>query len=131
MLSIIKDLSQAIENIKLFQDEVLHSPDIKDRLSSVRAWYAWRDDPDDPWIFAPSKFIRYAHIDAKEYIAHSSDKMDGRLTEARLRNWFVTVEDRTPLSRDLNNALCEFLSRLDKKPNKIYRINILKSQHNP
>ena len=116
-------LQNVIAAIHQFPREVATSVELAGRLAFARAWYAVRSD-DGAWAFGPSKFIGYDNLDAETYLAWS-DRLDGRRTEAQLRQWFVPADRSSPTHADLTNALSAFLSQFGKAPSSMMRINVL------
>jgi hypothetical protein len=113
-----------LANIDRFRSELDGSPELQERLAYARAWYAHRDAK-GIWRFGPSKFVGYEGLDAKRYIA-TAENLNGRRTEAQLRQWFQIVEPNTPLHAELSAALFAFLAKYGKTPSTIMRINVLK-----
>ena len=114
------------QNILRFAEEVRNCPDLVDRLSAFRAWYAVRDKH-GRWHFGPSKFVGYAGLDGDEYISiTNSGMLNGRATEDCLQAFFrrVDPDTTTTLYEELNTALCDFLAEYHKLPCRISRINI-------
>jgi len=112
--------SQVIGNIANFET---HAPELIDRISNARAWYATKLN--GKWRFGHSKFIGYDGLSAKSYIKLSQE-LDGRVTEKRLSEWFVVLDPNTSLYREVRSALDEFLGRFGKTPNSLMRIAVLK-----
>lgn len=112
-----------LRNIRRFEQELKESSQLQDRLPYARAWYADRDE-NGRWRFGPSKFIGYEDLDADSYV-ETSEILNGRRTEAQLRQWFVTVDPKSELGEELSDALSDFLGQFDKAPSTKARINIL------
>jgi hypothetical protein len=110
----ITERTQAKENIKVFNQEIDDSPEMINRLASVRKWYY----NEELRMFAPSKFIGYVNNNCKLYVANStkdlgSNRMDGRKTEVVLEQFSDKV-DRFDLRSELESYLIIF----NKEPNK-------------
>ena len=116
-------LNNVIAAIHQFPREVATSVELANRLAFARAWYAVRS-VDGTWDFGPSKFIGYDNLDAETYLAWS-DRLDGRRTEAQLRQWFTLADCSSPTHAELTNALSAFLSQFGKAPSRMMRINVL------
>lgn len=123
---------QVITNIMQFNKEAsdfLHGkadPAVTTIVSNIphyRAWYSFYDKTNDSYLFAPSKYIGYAEIDAQTYEKNQGN-MDGRQTESALSTWYETISDSHEEYERLSEQLSEFCAKFDKKPNSLYRINI-------
>ena len=111
--------------IKIFEKEVRGSPSLAGRLSYARAWYACRDTK-GRWQFGPSKFVGYERLTAPKYIELSGKgRLDGRRTEAQLRQWFRELDPSSELHERLASLLSAFLGQYNKAPSSKMRINIL------
>lgn len=106
-----------------YNRELGRNSNLSKRMSLVRSWYAIRDDGN--WKFAPSKFIGYEGLDADTYLNRARNYLDGRVTEAHLRQWFKVVDPTDKLYDRLNSDLTAFLLIFNKTPNKRSRINVL------
>ncbi len=106
-----------------FEKEVRGSPRLVGRLSYARAWYACRDVK-GRWRFGPSKFVGYERLTAPEYIELSRRSLDGRRTEAQLRQWFRELDPLSELHERLAALLSAFLAQHDKVPSSKMRINV-------
>ena len=69
----------------------------------------------------------YADITPGKYL---SGGLDGRQTEAVLREWFIKVERGDPNYVELRESLARFLEVYEKSPSKPARINVLKNEIN-
>jgi hypothetical protein len=126
MLKIASTPVQALANIRKFEKELRHSPELQGHLAYARAWYAHQDDS-GAWCFAPSKFVGYAGIHAKAYL-EGAEETDGRRTEAQLQMWFNVVDPTTALHDELSSALVAFLAKFGKTPSTKMRINVLRQR---
>ena len=123
MTRLISSANAAIENIRAYENFVADNPDLINRLAKHRAWYAVRDG--DAWRFGNSKIIGYADITPDKYL---SGGLDGRQTEAVLREWFTKVERSDPNYVELRESLARFLEVYKKSPSKLARVNVLKNE---
>ncbi|WP_313552386.1 hypothetical protein [Pseudomonas sp.] len=121
MSIIVSRVSQVIENILHFKEELDGNEALQDRLSYARAWYAHKDE-EGKWLFAPSKFVGYRGMTAEEYM--NSDQRDGRITERKLAEWFTLLSEEDSLYGELSEHLSAFLSHYDKTPSAAMRINV-------
>lgn len=126
---LITSLKQAIENILHYQialEDNRRSEALKRLMTSVHAWYAAKPDG-QRWLFAPSKFVGYAHNTAEAYFAERHVR-DGRRTESVLEQWFHVVGPETQLGAALDRALRDFLRvHGHSGPRKGARICVLSS----
>ncbi len=111
--------------IDSYNREIVRCNDLSNRMSSARCWYAIRDDNGN-WKFGHSKFVGYEGLDAITYLKHAKPNLDGRETEAHLRQWFEVVDPTHELYDCLNLKLTAFLAQFNKSPNKLSRINVCK-----
>lgn len=123
MTKLISSADAAIRNIHTYDDFVADDPDLINRLSKHRAWYAVRDG--NTWRFGNSKIIGYADLTPEKYL---SEDHDGRQTEAVLQEWFIEVEPDDPNYDELRESLTNFLDVYGKSPSKLARINVLKDE---
>jgi uncharacterized protein (DUF433 family) len=123
---LVPDFRHVAENIKRYQDDLAANDGLVARMSRHPAWYALRGE-DGRWLFGPSKFVGYAGITAKRYLA-PYDRTDGRETERVLTEWFQTVDLNSVLGRELESQFRDFFSRYGKVPHKLRRINVAKGQ---
>jgi len=126
-LVILRD--DACENIRRFGNELVKNRKLAEIMSYTRGWYALRDTG-GAWAFAPSKFIGYSGNTARDYLKSHRER-DGRLTERVLSEWFMPVEPGTALHGELLGQLQLLFSRFGKAPNRLLRINVLKSPAGP
>lgn len=108
-----------------YNKELKQCRDLVKRMPLVRSWYAIQED-DGNWKFGPSKWVGYEGLDANTYLNQSNRTLDGRETEARLREWFRKVKRTEKLYGHLSMSLTAFLANYDKSPNKLVRINVCK-----
>jgi len=114
--------------IDRFETEVDRSPRLAGRLAYARAWYACRDSK-GRWRFGPSKFVGYERLSARQYIELSRKGLDGRRTEAQLRQWFRELDPSTDLYETLASLLSAFLAKHDKTPSSKMRISVLEKDY--
>ena len=114
--------------IDRFEKEVHRSPRLAGRLAYARAWYASRDSK-GRWRFGPSKFVGYEQLSARQYIELSRNGLDGRRTEAQLRQWFRELDPSTDLHETLASLLSAFLAEHDKTPSSKMRISVLEKDY--
>ena len=114
--------------ISRFGKQVRRSPQLAGRLAYARAWYACRDAK-DRWRFGPSKFVGYERLSAQEYIELSRKGLDGRRTEAQLRQWFRELDPSSDLHEQLSSLLSTFLAEHDKTPSCKMRISVLEDDY--
>lgn len=117
---------QATSNILSYRQFISKDPDLVKNLSQNRAWYAVKDG--NAWRFGNSKIIGYDGLTPEEYDPHT---LDGRQTEAVLQEWFAEVGPNDPHYKELWDELADFLDSFGKKPSKLARINVLKSEVRP
>ena len=122
----VRSADDALHNIENFERELAKHTGLQDRLSQVHAWYAARR-PDGSWTFGPSKFVGYRNNDGKRYLLAEAGAHGGK-TERVLESWFGEVDPRTPLGKELSEALREFLRRWHRAPRKSLRIKVQKSE---
>ncbi|WP_419533742.1 hypothetical protein [Endozoicomonas sp.] len=127
---------QVIKNIQQFNKEAnsfLNGADISENVETLvrniphyRAWYCFIDQDSGDYLFAPSKYIGYADINAASYHEFNQNGLDGRQTESVLSTWYKTIDesDSHEMYQDLCEKLREFCSIFGKKPNSLFRINI-------
>ena len=113
------------DGINRFEDEVRRSPSLASRLAYARAWYAYPDD-EGRWRFGPSKFVGYEGLTAEQYVELSGKGLDGRRTEAQLRQWHMEVDPSSELHKELSAQLSAFLAEHGKAPSRKMRISIPK-----
>ena len=129
MTRLISSVKAAIENIHAYEKKfVTDNPKLIGRLAMHRAWYAVRDSTDNAWRFGNSKIIGYANLTPDKYV---SGGLDGRKTEAILREWFIEVEPGDPNYVELWESLASFLDVYEKSPSKLARVNVLKNEVTP
>lgn len=121
-LALKKDIVTNIENFNRALRGRNGKPLI-DLLGRFRAWYGVKKD--EEWFFGPSKFIGYEGMDAKIYVESNTESMDGRETEANLREWFPETSQSDPRWEEAYDALREFLHKFGKKPSRKMRISLI------
>jgi hypothetical protein len=133
-MKIITKINQAVENIKLFNTEVnsilngetdTAIKTLVDNIPHYRAWYCFYDKPSGRNLFAPSKYIGYYGIDARAYTKYNRKGLDGRQTESILSTWYETISSSHRKHNILSEELREFCMKFSKKPNSLFRINII------
>ncbi|MBL1420860.1 MAG: hypothetical protein COC24_010160 [Alphaproteobacteria bacterium] len=122
MTKLTKNTQNVIKGIHKFNDEIKTNPQLQDRLSRTRAWYAVKNE-NGTWSLGASKFIGYQGLNAEEYLKNSQN-LDGRKTELHLSKWFTEVTD-DELSEILWDKLAELLEPYGKEPNSAVRFSIL------
>jgi uncharacterized protein (DUF433 family) len=115
---------QVAPNIRRFVRELPKNPELQSRLGHVHAWYAVRD-PEEGWVFAPSKFVGYPDNTAKKYLATFLKVPDGGRPETVLGRWFSPVKAGTALERELAKALEDFLANWGRAPRRRARISVV------
>ena len=125
-VKMVTSLTEAIENINIYQEALRQDAKIRDRVSKVWSWYAFKDKKSGSWKFGPSKFIGYRDPNSERYLAESGKNgdFDGRITERTLAEWFTIPEPGSRLERELVDALREFLAGYGKAPGARARINV-------
>jgi uncharacterized protein (DUF433 family) len=118
------DVSDVIENIKAYNDAAATGR-LRTMIAYVRHWYAAKA-ADGSWLFGPSKFIGYAGITPKIY-ERMHEKLDGRVTEAALKDWFVELPAGDALEAVLRKELRRFIAEHGKSLNRLARIHVLKN----
>ena len=102
------------------------SKELQDRLPYARAWYAVRDSEGD-WIFAPSKWAGYLHMNAAAYLGNEQASLDGRKVEKRLQQWYYPLDHQSREYAELYNELAEFMAEYGKQPSAAARISVVNS----
>jgi len=134
---IVSFSEEAIKNIKKFNDELsLYSTGEQNgdtavlvkNISHYIAWYAYWDKDENKYLFAPSKYIGYQNMDAKQYAELNSSYLDGRKTETVLANWYQTLDVSSESYEDLRKNLSDFCWKYNKNLNSSFRINVLKQE---
>lgn len=129
---------EVIENIKKFNSEVaLYAMGNQDssitllveNISHYRAWYAYWDKDENKYLFAPSKYIGYQNMDAKQYAELNRSYLDGRKTEIVLANWYQTLDESSDSYEDLRTKLSDYCWNHNKSLNALFRINVLKQEN--
>ena len=115
---------KARQNILSFEAELAANPKLAEIMSYGRAWYASRED--GRWRFGPSKFVGYERNSARRYL-EKHEQRDGRLTERVLSQWFVEVTPNSALYPEILSALQGMFAGHGKSPNRLIRLNVLKS----
>jgi hypothetical protein len=138
-LSFVSNETQVIKNIKQFNKEmkkhasnntVASIENLVNTLSTYRAWYCFYDNNTNSYQFAPSKYIGYKGMNARIYHTLHRSGMDGRQTESVLANWYEQISKNHPLYDELSEKLRFFCSKFGKKPNSLFRINIVIDTNN-
>jgi uncharacterized protein (DUF433 family) len=136
--SLIDRPDEAATNIFTFESELKNGSDaslqLRGRLGQFHAFYAMKDS-DGAWKFGPSKFVGYRNNSAENYMKNAGRDRedapkggaDGRQTERRLAKWFVEVDRRSKLGRELFEKLDSFLSEFGGAARKGVRLNVMKS----
>jgi 5-methylcytosine-specific restriction enzyme A len=122
ILSLVENISDILENIKTFNEELPNSEDLIRKLSSFKQWY-YSNELD---MFAPSMFIGYKNNTAAEYkkgTAYNDRYMDGWDTEAIIRQW--SIETKGLDFMELEEKLSLMLSEYNKKLKSNARIHLL------
>ena len=135
---LVMNNEEVIENIKKFNSEVaLYATGDQDssitllveNISHYRAWYAYWDKEENKYLFAPSKYIGYQNMDAKQYAELNRSYLDGRKTEIVLANWYQTLDESSDSYEDLRTKLSDYCWNHNKNLNALFRINILKQEN--
>ncbi|MBF7691683.1 hypothetical protein [Acinetobacter pollinis] len=99
---LVTNNEKVIKNIEYFNHELDLYVDgdcdksitlLLENISHYRAWYAYWDEVENKYLFAPSKYIGYQNIDAKQYAELNRSYLDGRKTEIVLANWYQTLDE--------------------------------------
>lgn len=123
---IVSDISEAVENIRLFNRTAISGP-VLSFISYARSWYALKGEGGD-WVFGPAKFAGYiGNMEA----AYENESHDGRVLEAALKEWFEPVGEGHPLDAELKSALRRFLANHGKSLNQLAKIHVLKRDVQP
>ena len=114
-----------LKAIQRFEGEVRRSPELAARLPYVHSWYA-AEANDGRWRFGPSKFVGYEGLNAGRYLELSRRGLDGRNTEAWLRNrqWFVELDPSSDGYRRVRQDLDSFLGIYGKTARRRVRIYV-------
>jgi hypothetical protein len=122
ILSLVENISDILENIKTFNEQLPNSQHLIRKLSSFKQWY-YSNELD---MFGPSMFIGYKKNTTAEYergTAYNDRYMDGWDTEAVIRQW--SVEAKGADFMELEEKLSLMLSEYDKKLKSNARIHLL------
>lgn len=131
---LVTSLNEVVENIKNFNRELSLYEDgnayeaiatIMKNMSHYRAWYAYKDETSNTYLFAPSKYIGYQGMTARKYV-ETYVYMDGRKTEKVLSEWFELLDESEEDFEFLNRKLLYFFHVTGKTINAQFRINIIK-----
>lgn len=127
--SLVRDVSEALDNVLRFAEEAAAHPALSQRAGTVHAWYALRDATGQ-WHFGPSKWVGYRNARAGAYLASSGKggERSGGRSEAVLSQWFEPVDLSTVLGKQLHRELVALLGRWGKRPRNPIVINVLKSE---
>ena len=126
MAALATSLKSVRGAIHRFQAEVRRNPQLRARLAYARGWYACQGE-DGQWLFGPSKFVGYEGLTSETYIEQATSRLlDGRRTEAQLRQWFKPLDPSTEHHEQLSVALSAFLAEHNKAPSLKMRINVPK-----
>ena len=121
MSNLVTNPKQVEDNADRFQSELVGTPELQERLSYARAWYAFPDGK-ECWIYVPSKFAGYRDMTAAEYLDDAP--RDGRRTEKQLKEWFVEVPKDSDFHAELYAGLISFLDTHGKAPSTKARISV-------
>lgn len=128
---------EVIHNIKHFNHELDLYVDgdcdksitlLVENISHYRAWYAYWDEEKNKYLFAPSKYIGYQNMDAKQYSELNRSYLDGRKTEIVLANWYQTLDENDDSYEELKSKLSDYCWDYNKSLNSLFRINIFKQE---
>lgn len=122
--NIVSAISDVMENVRIY-DAAVAKGELRDVIAYARHWYALKND--GSWQFAPSKFIGYAGITPAIY-QREHKQLDGRVTEAALKQWFEELPEGHALAAELQLELRRFTAAHGKSLNSLARIHVLKSQ---
>lgn len=127
--SLIRNASEAVDNILRFAEEASAHAALSQRVGTVHEWYALRDRAGQ-WHFGPSKWVGYRNARAGSYLASSGKggERSGGKTEAVLSQWFEPVDLSTVLGKQLYQEIAALLGRWGKRPRNPIGINVLKSE---
>ena len=95
---------------------------IIDRLSSFQSWYAYWDEKQQKYIYAPSKYIGYKDLTPILY-KHLSKDLDDKETEKVLSTMYAIVDEDDELYDKLKVGLEQLLKTYKKEPNARFRLN--------
>jgi hypothetical protein len=121
-LSLVENISEVLENIKTFNEELPQSKHLMRKLSSFKQWYY----SEELNLFAPSMFIGYKQNTAADYekgTLSSVRYIHGWDTEAILKQWSIEAKGLDYI--ELEEKLSSLLEEYDKKIKANARINIL------
>ena len=134
---LVTNNEEVIKNIKHFTHELglyLNGDCDKsitllvENISHYRAWYAYWDEEENKYLFAPSKYIGYQNMDAKQYAELNRSYLDGRKTEIVLANWYQTLDENDESYEELRLKLSDYCWDYSKSLNSLFRINVLKQE---
>jgi hypothetical protein len=117
--------AEAAESIHRYQEQMAKSVELQERAPYARAWYAL-PKKGGGWVFAPSKWTGYYNLSSGQYLDKETP-MDGRKTEARLRQFFELVPESAAQHEEMMGALRKYLGGFDREPSKVARISIPKT----
>jgi len=119
MLKLVDKYDDVVKNAKEFHKSIENDIELIRKLSMFRHWY-YIEEID---AFAPSKFIGFKDITIDDYKIGTSPEqgyMDGRDTVKQLKQWFKLVDN---VESDIYyKKLVDYLSKYDKKPNKMLKL---------
>jgi hypothetical protein len=121
-LALVDNISEVLENIKTFNEELPNSEHLIKKLTSFKHWY-YSSELD---LFGPSKFIGYKKntaIDYEKGTAINDWYMDGRDTEPIIKQW--SVEAKGEDYEELKGKLALMLSEYDKNLRSNAHIHML------
>ncbi len=120
--TVVTSRQQVLENIAVYHRAVASAAGLQNRIGRHKSWYAAKGAGGN-WVFGPSKFIGYAGNDAATYL-ETYDRMDGRESEAILREWFAPVMPQSDLGMELKASFQQFAAGFGKRPNESWRVSI-------
>lgn len=113
-MKLVTKFEDVISAIKTLNDSLDSNPELVGRLGQAHAYYAVDDDRGQT-SFGFSKFVGYAGLSARSYLANYKE-LDGRKTEDALRAWFEELRYGSPAYEAKFDELHDWLAQFGKKP---------------
>jgi hypothetical protein len=129
MTSIVQSADEAVQAIRVLNQELPRSAELAARLGQAHAYYVLNED-EEP-LFGFSKFVGYKGLTAESYLRNYRD-LTGINTEHALAAWFEEVRHGSPQYNLLINKLSVWMGQYGKRPrqgaSQKVRLMVLKPQ---
>ena len=130
MAQIVQSPDEAMQAIRLLNQELPHSPELAGRLGQAHAYYVLDEDSREP-LFGFSKFVGYKALTAKSYLRDYKN-LTGINTEHALSAWFEEVRHGSSQYNELIQKLSTWMGQYGKRPrqgaSQKLRLMVLKPQ---